>query len=131
MEFLWNFQECDLWFMIILKVTRNQGFNLSISLSVSLCLSLEDTFLEKPQVAGGGGGSNWPPRLLSIKKQPHSPIVMKFSESTSKIKTLLQWALFSILLTSAVIQHLNFLHGCTISFEQHMPQTSSTSFLTT
>ena len=39
--------------MIILKVTRNQGFNLSISLSVSLCLSLEDTFLEKPQVAEG------------------------------------------------------------------------------
>ena len=32
--------------MIILKVTKNQGFN----------LSLEDTFLEKPQ--GGGGQIN-------------------------------------------------------------------------
>ena len=32
---------------IILKVTKNQGFT----------LTLEDTFSEKPQ----GGGSNWPP----------------------------------------------------------------------
>ena len=32
--------------MIILKVTKNQGFTLSV----------EDTFFEKPQ-----GGSNWPP----------------------------------------------------------------------
>ena len=34
--------------MIILKVTKNQGFN----------LSLEDTFFEKPQRGGGGNRSN-------------------------------------------------------------------------
>ena len=37
----------NMWLMTILKVTKNQGFT----------LSLEDTFLEKPQ---GGGGWNWP-----------------------------------------------------------------------
>ena len=35
-----------IWLMIILKFTKNQSFT----------LSLEDTFLEKPQ-----GGSSWPP----------------------------------------------------------------------
>ena len=35
-----------MWLVIILKVTKNQGFT----------LSLEDTFFEKPQV----GGPNWP-----------------------------------------------------------------------
>ena len=38
-----------MWLMIILKITKNQGFT----------LSLEDTILEKPQ-----GRSNWPPSLL-------------------------------------------------------------------
>ena len=37
--------------MIILKVTENQDFT----------LSLEDTFFEKPLEEEGGGGSNWPP----------------------------------------------------------------------
>ena len=35
------------WLMVIWKVTKNQGFT----------LSLEDVFFEKPL----GGGSNWPP----------------------------------------------------------------------
>ena len=35
-----------IWLMIIIKVTKNEGFT----------LSLEDTVFEKPQ-----GGSNWPP----------------------------------------------------------------------
>ena len=39
-----------MWLMIILKVTKYQGFTLSLSLS----LSLENTFLEKPQGKGGG-----------------------------------------------------------------------------
>ena len=38
--------------MIILKVPKNQGFT----------LSLEDTFLEKPQGGGGGGGGQIDPR---------------------------------------------------------------------
>ena len=42
-----------MWFMIISKVTEKQGF----------ILSLEDTFLEKPQ-----GGSNWlSPAFLELK----------------------------------------------------------------
>ena len=42
---------------IVLKVTKNQGFT----------LSLEDTFFEKPQ----GGGSNWPPSpaVLGLNSQ--------------------------------------------------------------
>ena len=45
--------------MIILKVTKNQGFT----------LSLEGAFLEKPQEDGGGGG--WqidPPRPFKVNK---------------------------------------------------------------
>ena len=43
-----------MWLMIILKVTKNQGFT----------LSLEDTLFKKPQ----GGGSNWPhPVVLALK----------------------------------------------------------------
>ena len=41
-------------FEIISKVTKNQGFT----------LSLEDTFFEKPQ---GGGGQ--PPGILGLKKR--------------------------------------------------------------
>ena len=44
-----------MWLMIILKVTKNQGFT----------LSLESAFLEKPQ--GKGEGSSWPPSLLKVK----------------------------------------------------------------
>ena len=40
-----------MWLMIILKVTKNQGFT----------FSLEDTVFEKPQ-----GGSNWPPPLAVL-----------------------------------------------------------------
>ena len=40
--------------MIILKVTKNQGFT----------LFLEDTFFEKPQ---GGGGQIDPPAVLGLK----------------------------------------------------------------
>ena len=42
-----------MWLILILKVTKKQGFT----------LSLEDTLLEKPQA----GGSNWPPSLFKIK----------------------------------------------------------------
>ena len=41
-----------MWIIIILKVTKNQGFT----------LSLEDTFFGKPQ-----GGSNWPPFLSRFR----------------------------------------------------------------
>ena len=41
--------------MIILKVTKNQGFS----------LSLEDTFFEKPQ--GGSNGHSSPPAVLGLK----------------------------------------------------------------
>ena len=48
--------------MIILKVTKNQGFT----------LSLEGAFLEKPQEDGGGGGGKLTPlgrlRLTRFKK---------------------------------------------------------------
>ena len=56
-EILYNFWETwgnsmkfseILWLMIILEVTKNKGFT----------LSLEDTFFEKAQRRGGG--SNWP-----------------------------------------------------------------------
>ena len=36
----------NMWLMIVLKVTRKQGFT----------ISLEDTFFEKSQGRGGGGG---------------------------------------------------------------------------
>ena len=38
------------WLMIILNITKNQDFT----------LSLKNTFLEKPQ------GSNWPPSFLGL-----------------------------------------------------------------
>ena len=41
-----------MWLMIILKITKNQGFN----------LSLEDTVFEKPQ-----GGQIDPPFVLGLK----------------------------------------------------------------
>ena len=53
-----------MWLMIILKVTKKQGFTLS--------LSLENTFLEKPPRGGdggGAGGSNSPPRLFRFKSR--------------------------------------------------------------
>ena len=40
-----------MWFMIILKATKNQGFT----------LSLEGTFIEKPS-----GQSDWPPAVLEL-----------------------------------------------------------------
>ena len=43
-----------MWLMIILKVTKNQGFT----------LSLEDTFLKKPQ--GGRGGQIDPQVVLGL-----------------------------------------------------------------
>ena len=42
-----------MWLRIILKVTKNLGFT----------LSLEDTFFEKPQ----GGGQIDPPAILGLK----------------------------------------------------------------
>ena len=45
-----------MWFVIYdnIKSHKKPGLqSLNFSLSVSLCLSLEDTFLEKPQVAEG------------------------------------------------------------------------------
>ena len=47
-----------MWLMIILKVTKNQGFT----------LSLEDTYFEKPQ----GRGSDWNP-------SPPSPAVLRLN----------------------------------------------------
>ena len=44
-----------LWLMIILKVTKNQGFT----------LSLEDSFMEN-QSGGGGGGQNDTPTHPSL-----------------------------------------------------------------
>ena len=43
-----------MYLMIILKVTKNQGFT----------LSLKDTFFEKPQ---GGGGQIDPPAVLGLR----------------------------------------------------------------
>ena len=43
-----------MWLMIILKATKNQSFP----------LSLEHTFLDKPQ----GWGSNWSPSLLRVNR---------------------------------------------------------------
>ena len=45
-----------MWFMIMLKVTKNQGFT----------LSLEDTFLKKPQ-GGGEGGVKLTPSRFRVK----------------------------------------------------------------
>ena len=42
-----------MWLMIVLTVTKKQGFN----------LCLEDTFLEKPQ-----WGSNWTPSIFRVKE---------------------------------------------------------------
>ena len=53
----------DTDFMIILKVTKKQGFT----------LSLENTFLEKPREGrgrGGGGGKNDPPPPFNGKALP-------------------------------------------------------------
>ena len=48
----------NMYLKIILKVTKNQGFN----------VSLEDTFFEKPQ----GGGSDWPPpSRFRVKTSPN------------------------------------------------------------
>ena len=44
----------ETWFIIILKITKEQVFT----------LSLEDIFLEKPQ----GGSSDWPPSLFRVKQ---------------------------------------------------------------
>ena len=44
-----------MWLLIILKVTKKQGFT----------LFLEDTSFEKPQK----GGSNWPPAVLGLIEQ--------------------------------------------------------------
>ena len=46
--------------MIILKVTKNQGFT----------LSLEDTFFKKPHGVGGGG-SIWPPPQAILRLRKH------------------------------------------------------------
>ena len=51
----------NMWFMIILKVTKNQGF----------ILSLEDAVFKKPQavVGEGGGAAQIDPRaLLGLRK---------------------------------------------------------------
>ena len=53
----------DTDFMIILKVTKKQGFT----------LSLENTFLEKPRGGGGGGGGGGqidPSQLFKGKALP-------------------------------------------------------------
>ena len=47
-----------MYLKIILKLTKNQGFT----------LSLEDKFFEKPQ-----GGSNWPPSRFRVKRGEHIP----------------------------------------------------------
>ena len=49
-----------MWLMIIIKVTKNQGFT----------IFLEVTFFEKPQWEGGGGGSQIvpSPAVLGLKK---------------------------------------------------------------
>ena len=53
-----------MYLMIILKVTKNQGFT----------LSLEDTFFEKPQ----GGGQFDPPAVLGLKiKTAKTPSLRK------------------------------------------------------
>ena len=48
-----------MFLMIILKVTKNQGFT----------LPLEDTFFEKPHRAGGGGLTTtpFPPAVLGLR----------------------------------------------------------------
>ena len=50
----------NMWLMIILKVTKNQGF----------ILSLEDAVFKKPQaVVGGGGAAQIDPRaFLGLRK---------------------------------------------------------------
>ena len=52
--------------MIMLKVTKNQGF----------ILSLEDEFFEKPQMGGGDGGSVSDPNRLP---PPSLPAVLGLS----------------------------------------------------
>ena len=54
------------WLMIMLKVTKNQGF----------ILSLEDKFFEKPQMGGGDGGSVSDPNRLP---PPSPPTVLGLS----------------------------------------------------
>ena len=59
--------------MIMLKVTKNQGFS----------LSLEDTFFEKPQ-----GGSNWPrPSRSRVKINEITINVAKKLDPFSNLKS--------------------------------------------
>ena len=59
--------------MIMLKVTKNQGFS----------LSLEDTFFEKPQ-----GGSNWPrPNRSRVKIHEITVNVAKKLDPFSNLKS--------------------------------------------
>ena len=73
-----------MYFTIILKVTKNQGF--------SLCL--EDTIFEKPQ---GGGGSIWPP--------PHSRFSVKQS-SRGVLQKKRSWKFFMIHRRTHVLKYL-------------------------
>ena len=56
--------------MIIIKVTKNQGFT----------IFLEVTFFEKPQWEGGGGGeSNFPlPSRFGVKKNQENNLKKQF-----------------------------------------------------
>ena len=67
-----------MFLMIILKVTKNQGF----------VLSLEDTFFEKPQ---GAGGSNWP-----------HPIPSRF-----RVESPVEWV---YLISSLISFHYSFIY---------------------
>ena len=73
---------------IILKVTKNQSFT----------LSLEDKFFEKPKEVGEGGrGSNWPPAVLGLRQQKLQKKLSLSSDHSfrSKLKTLVLILIFN------------------------------------
>ena len=71
--------------MIILKVTKNQGFT----------FSLDDTFFEKPKGGAGGRGVNLTPSRFRVKQPISEPsedqmeLVLSVAILIKKLKTYL------------------------------------------
>ena len=112
------------WLILILKVTKNQGFTLSpfltLSFSVSLCLSLSRKHIfGKTKRWGVGWGSNWPPFLaafLGLIIAPKATVVWSliYMIALKQITNTEIFAFIAVLVFNSVSRRFLFITGKTI-----------------